>query len=201
MFRLLNSVPRDVAVACSGGMDSMVALDFLIRGKKNITVLHFDHGTDHAKEAAAFVRHYCRENKLPLHFGQLTGKCPGTQSAEEFWRDERYAFFKGCALQVPLVSAHHLTDVIEWWLFTSLHGAPKIIPYERLDCNMIRPFLLVTKKEIQRWALKNKVPHVEDPSNENPQHMRNFIRHSLLPQAFHVNPGLEKTMRKLVLAR
>ena len=51
MINILGSIPKKVTVACSGGPDSMAVLDFLVKGKKDITVAHFNHGTDHGNEA------------------------------------------------------------------------------------------------------------------------------------------------------
>ena len=71
MIRLLKQLPRHVNVACSGGIDSMVALDFLCKGKRDVTVVHFDHGTLHSEHARKFVEDYCRLHDLKLIIGDL----------------------------------------------------------------------------------------------------------------------------------
>ncbi len=45
MIRLITPIPQRVCVAVSGGSDSMAALDFVVRGGREVRVLHFDHGT------------------------------------------------------------------------------------------------------------------------------------------------------------
>ena len=51
MIRILGNIPNQVTVACSGGPDSMAIIDFLRKGRKGVTVAHFDHGTDHGISA------------------------------------------------------------------------------------------------------------------------------------------------------
>jgi tRNA(Ile)-lysidine synthase len=196
MIRILGKIPRDVTVACSGGLDSMVVLDFLRRGKKNVSVVHFNHGTVHAREAEQVVIDYCKMHEIPVVVGRLSKKRPPGTSAEEFWRDERYNFFK--TQQGPIVTAHHLGDTMEWWIFTSMHGESKLIPYFREDCYVIRPFLTTAKRCFYRWAVKNKVSYVDDPSNDDDHFMRNHIRHNMMKSALKVNPGFEKTMFKKI---
>ena len=196
MIRILGKIPRDVTVACSGGIESMVVLDYLRAGKKNVQVAHFNHGTVHAREAEEVVLSYCRKHNVPITIGRLSKERPPRLSIEEFWRNERYDFFR--SLKGPIITAHHLNDVIEWWIFTSLHGESKIIPYERPDCNVIRPFLMTNKSTLYRWANKNEVPYADDPSNDDDSFMRNHIRNNMIEMSLKVNPGLEKTMIKKI---
>ena len=118
-------------------------------------------------------------------------------SWEEFWRVERYKYFKKHSDR-PIVTAHHLNDVVEWWVFTALHGETKIIPYENPDYNIIRPFLLTPKIELIDWCDRKSVPYLVDPSNESRDHMRNVVRHDMMPSILKVNPGVEKVLRKKV---
>ena len=113
---------------------------------------------------------------------------------EEYWRNERYRIFS--ELNGPVITCHHLDDVIEWYLFSAIHGEAKIIPYER--GNVIRPFLLTPRKILRRWCERKNVPFVEDPGNRDERYMRSINRHEILPQALRVNPGLHKVVFKLV---
>jgi tRNA(Ile)-lysidine synthase len=194
VIKLLGKVPNSIYVACSGGVDSMAALSFLNNGKRNVKVAHFDHGTIHASDAQSFVEKYCDDQGLELELGTITRSRTKDESREEFWRNERYRFFK--TLESPVITAHHLNDVAEWWVFSSLHGESKLIPYS--NDTVLRPFLLTTKSELIRWAKHRAVPHVTDPSNKNLVYMRNRIRHKIIPQCLKVNPGLEKVLRKKI---
>ena len=194
MIKLLGKVPDTVYVACSGGSDSMAALAFLMNSRRKVKVAHFDHGTAHAEKAQNFVVDYCKKNNIEYVLGTVARKRKPTESREEFWRNERYDFFK--TLDAPVVTAHHLGDVAEWWVFSSLHGEAKLTPYK--NGSVIRPFLMATKQDLLQWCNRYKVPFVKDPSNKNLAYMRNLIRHRIMPQCLKVNPGLNKVLVKKI---
>ena len=194
MIRLVGSLPEKLYVAVSGGADSMAVLDFLTRTKRDIRVVHVNHGTEHAKEARDLVEKHCRDKGYNLKTFELERERDPGESMEEYWRNERYRIFS--SLNGPVITCHHLDDVIEWYLFSAIHGEAKIIPYER--GNVIRPFLLTPRKILRRWCERKNVPFVEDPGNKDERYMRSIIRHEILPQALRVNPGLHKVVFKLV---
>jgi tRNA(Ile)-lysidine synthetase-like protein len=194
VIRLNLPLPREVTVACSGGADSMAVVDFLRRGKRKVKLAYFDHGTDHGLEALAFLKTFSANQDLELVTGQLSRARKVKESPEEFWREERYRFLH--SLPGTVVTAHHLDDVVEQWIFSSLHGKPGLIPIR--NKSVLRPFLLTKKSELLDWCVRHRVPHVEDPSNASLAHTRNFIRHRLVPGAFIVNPGLHKVVAKMV---
>lgn len=192
MIELSLKVPRKITVACSGGVDSMVAIDFFLRGKKEVTVAHYNHSTNYADEAQYFVEKFCKERKLNLKVGKISRQKKPTESPEEFWRNNRLKWLH--SLKGPVVTGHHLNDVVEWWVFSSFHGIPKLIPVK--NKNIIRPFLLTPKKEILDWAIRKEVSYLDDPSNKNLRYSRNRIRHSLMPEILNINPGIHTMVKK-----
>jgi len=195
MIHLLGKIPDDVTVACSGGPDSMAVLHFLNNGKRCVRAAYFDHGTEHGEEAEMFVEQYCSNNSIPFICGRVTQMRDSKKSQEEFWRDARYEFF--AELVGPIIMAHHLDDVAEWWVFSSLHGKSKLIPYR--NNGVIRPFLLASKQELLDWVKRNDVPYMNDPSNKDEKYMRNLIRHRIMPHTLKVNPGLHTVLRKKLI--
>lgn len=174
----------------------MVVVDFLLRFPNNkFNLLYFNHGTTHGQEAEAFVKRYAESKSLELHIGNIVRPKRSEESQEEFWRKQRYEFFG--QFTNPIITCHHLNDCVETWIFTSLRGCPKLIPYQR--DNYIRPFLTVSKKRIQEWSKNNSVQFIQDPTNFESEHARNIIRNDLMPIAKLVNPGLEKTIKKMIL--
>jgi tRNA(Ile)-lysidine synthase len=113
---------------------------------------------------------------------------------EEFWRDERYNFLSQLG---TVITAHHLNDCVETYLWSSIHGNPKIIPSIRN--NVIRPFLATPKIELINWCIRKNINWCEDTSNDDVKYQRNFIRKVVVPQAYKVNPGLDKVVKKMVL--
>jgi len=199
VFKLQGHISRSIAIACSGGVDSMVIADFL-SNNHDVTLLYFNHGTTTGDAAQAFLEQHAHDNNLKLRIGEIDDpRAPKGKSTEEHWRKERYKWLDEQARQLgtEIVTGHHLDDCVETWIWSSLHGTGKIVPYRRKQ--VIRPFRLNTKEQFYKWAEKYSVDFIEDPSNTNTKYMRNYVRHELMPHALRVNPGLHKVVRKKVL--
>jgi len=194
MIRILGKIPNKVTLACSGGPDSMAVLDFLACGRKGVTVAYYNHETTHGHEAEDFLRTYCFEKNIPFVCDRISGKKPADSSWEEWWRDSRYVFFK--SFNGPVVTCHHLNDVAEWWMFTSLNGDPRLIPYR--NQNVIRPFLPTKKSCFVEWCERNDVPYLSDPGNKDLKFARSRIRNKMIPEALMINPGFLKVLSKRV---
>jgi len=189
-----GTLPRKVYVALSGGVDSMAVIDFLKR-KHEVHALYFDHGTEHGRQAKQFVERYCAVNSIPLTLGEVNGTVPPGPSREAWWREQRYAFFDKFA-GTTIVTAHHLDDCVETWVWSSMHGTGKWVPYRRNY--VVRPFRLTRKRDLELWANLNGVDWIQDDSNEDIHYTRNYIRHEMMHNVLRVNPGIHKTIRKKV---
>jgi tRNA(Ile)-lysidine synthase len=197
MLKIQGSIPKDVGVAVSGGVDSMVVLDFL-RRRHSVHVYHVNHGTSYGNKAMALVVDYCHQYNIPYTIEFLQKEKPKKKSWEEFWRDERYTFFKSQPHQI--VMAHHLDDCVENWAMTACHGdRPHPIAYRH--ANVIRPFRLNRKDQFTKWAEKYQVTYLDDPTNSDPDTRFNrvYVRLFLIPNMLHVNPGLHKVVKKKML--
>ena len=192
MIRLIGRIPDKVVVAFSGGVDSVAVTDFILNGRRDVELAFFHHGTTASDLGEAFSRRFATDRGLRLTVGRISRGKPPDSSPEEFWRDERYGFLSG--FDRPVVTGHHLDDAVETWVFSSLHGNPKVIPYAR--GNVIRPFLPTPKSELRDWATRRKLHWVEDPSNDDLRYMRNLVRQKIVPEALKVNPGLRTTIRR-----
>ena len=196
MIRILGEIPQKVAVAVSGGVDSMAVVDFL-RRSRDVEVLHYNHGTGpYADEATELVRDYCATYDLFCTIGWNHDEMPSGVSAEAWWREQRYKFFES-STTLPIVTAHHLGDAVENWIFTSLHGNPFLIPQARGQ--YLRPFLTTEKVDLVSWCKRKYVPHVSDPSNADTKYRRNYIRHVMMPHVENVNPGIKKVIKKKLM--
>lgn len=196
MIKLHFPLPKKLVVAFSGGVDSAAVADFL-RRKHDVTLAFFHHGTKTSELAYSFVQYFAGALQLPLVVGHLTKPYPDGVSSQEFWRDERYKFLESFA--DPVITAHHLDDCIETYIWSCLHGTPKVIPSERN--NILRPFLTTSKADFVDWCERNQAGWIEDQSNTDTKYIRNYIRHELMPHALHVNPGLPKLVKKLILEK
>ena len=193
MIKILNGVPKgDFGLACSGGVDSMAILDFLINGRYNPHVLYFNHNTEHGDEAEKFITDYCKEKGLKLTIGRTELK--PTSNKEKIWSDLRYEFFS--QFDFPIMTCHHLDDCVETYLFSCLRGFQSVIPYSK--GKVIRPFLLNEKSVFEKWCKQKGVPFIQDQSNDCLDYSRNRIRHNIVPEALKVNPGLKTVVKKMI---
>jgi tRNA(Ile)-lysidine synthase len=193
MIRILGKIPNTVTIACSGGIDSMAIANFLKEGKRKINLAFFNHDTIHSRDAQTFVEDYADVNNLNLHIGFIKGS-KGKRSMEEFWRDERYDFFNRIKSEF-LITCHHLDDVVETWVMSSMHGTSKLIPYQRSN-NVFRPFLMTSKKTLLEYANKRNLKWVEDPTNSGSKYTRNYVRNIMMPHILRINPGIKTMIRK-----
>ncbi len=193
MIKLLGELPENPIIALSGGVDSMAVADFISRSR-NIRCAFFHHGTEASQQGFELVAKYCAGRKWPIALGRISSPKGKVESPEEFWRNQRYNWLD--SLGAGVITAHHLDDCVETYLWSMMHGTAKVIPYRRNK--VIRPFLLTPKSELVSWAERNQVPWVEDISNKDTKYMRNYVRHELMPHALHVNPGLAKVVARKV---
>ena len=59
---------------------------------------------------------------------------------------------------------------------------------------MIRPFLDVSRYEIEHYCQENHLSYREDESNQSLQYKRNCVRHTLLPKCREYNPNIVDTL-------
>ena len=197
MIKLVGKLPWQFTLAVSGGGDSMAALDFFHRGKKDFNVLHVNHATPHSGDAETFVRSECDKRGVNMRVEKIIRPRDLEESWEEYWRNERYRIFREAG--GPVITCHNLDDAVEWWVYTAMHGQPRLIP--RTNTNVMRPFLLTTKRALQKWCHDHEVDFCEDPSNWDERYMRSIVRHKIVPLGKKVNPGLEKVVKKMLLKK
>ena len=193
MIKVLGKIPKgEFGIACSGGVDSMAILDFILKGGHKPYVLYFNHNTEHGQVAEDFVTKYCQDKDLKLFTGgtELSPK----SNKEKIWSDLRYEFFS--KFDFPIITCHHLDDCVETYLFSCLRGFQSVIPYSK--GNIIRPFLLTEKSVFYKWCQDKNVPFIEDESNSCVDYSRNRIRHNIVPEALLVNPGLKTVVKKMI---
>lgn len=188
-----------ILVAVSGGIDSMVALDFFLRkfGREKVMALHLNHDmSESANDEYNFVSNYCNTNDIALTLSYQPHDYEGG-SLENYWRLGRKNFFRRFKNNV-LITGHHLDDAVEWYLFTSFRGDAKVMPYKTE--NTIKPFILNKKQDFYEYANKFNVPYIEDETNFDPEFgARNAIRNNILPEVLKVNPGIHKVVKKKIL--
>lgn len=200
-MELLNwqQVPDKVGLAFSGGSDSMFALDMLLATGKEITLYHFYHGTGlFADQSLDFVSDTAKKYNIKLIVGtRKETDVKGKRSPEEFFRDIRYSFLNSYAQEI--ITAHNLDDCVESYVMGCLHGTPRIMPFR--NKNIIRPFLLVKKVEINERLKDRNLIYMTDPTNTDFKYRRNIVRHKMMSDILAISPGIHTVVKKKVLKR
>ncbi|HUQ98410.1 MAG TPA: tRNA lysidine(34) synthetase TilS [Gemmatimonadaceae bacterium] len=188
-------------LAVSGGLDSMVLLTAAARlparARRKVIVATFDHGTGRAagRAAALVARHAHR-----LGFLCVSGRASTVGTREEEWRRARWTFLDQVAAKrgASVVTAHTLDDQIETVFMRILREAgPRGLAGLYADSEVVRPFLDVTRSTLAQYARQHNVPFIEDPSNTDRRHLRNRVRHDILPSIVKTNPGFPDELLKL----
>lgn len=184
-----------VAVACSGGQDSMCLLDILfnLQEKLNFTLvaINIDHNLrENSKNDSLFVKKYCESKNIKLYAYSLDieSLCKSNKlGVEQGAREGRYKVFKklldkGVVDKIAL--GHHQSDQAETILLNIFRGAgiSGACGMELIrDGQYIRPLLYTPKTEIKAYIEQNEIPFVEDESNMLNDFSRNYIRNMILP--------------------
>ena len=197
MFHLACPIPHDIVIACSGGPDSMALLSFCRSGKKNVTVIHVDHGTEHAKDARKLVSDYCNSNNISLNIYEVP---ESTSHTENNWREFRLSVYAGYTKAGKWVAtAHHLDDAVEWYMLTALHGETKFMQPCNSQYKLMKPFLLVEKEKLIQWCISKNVPYVTDPTNIGEDNSRAILRESVMPNLLKIHPGMKISIKNKML--
>lgn len=186
-------LPKDkkVYIGVSGGPDSMALLNFLhLHGKRECVVLHFNHRTEFGEMAAVFVEDYCNKNNIEFKSAAFDSRI---KPSEVTWRDARYDFFeKSTQPGDSIFLGHNLDDSRENYLMTFFSSRvpsvilPKVQKQKRF---FVRPLSFIKREEIYSYLLKNKIPWLEDPSNETNTCTRTKMRNTILPLVDQLIPG------------
>ena len=183
----LERLPRRILAAVSGGRDSVALLDALVASGREPVVVHFDHRwRAESGDDARFVRALAKQHGLPFVLGKTPAAAPRNESTA---RRLRGAFFARTAKKLgihDLVLAHHADDQVETFLLqllrgtgTGWHGMEDESVHGKLTVH--RPWLAFWREEIAAYAARRKLAWREDATNLDPKHLRNRVRHRLVP--------------------
>ena len=101
--------------------------------------------------------------------------------------------------------AHHLNDQLETMIFRLARGSTvEALSGMRIErvldrgVNLIRPLLRSTRIDCERMCRKMKIEWINDPSNENTDRTRAFIRHEIVPLFRKLNPRIEMSVDRVI---
>lgn len=212
LSKQLFALGDNIVIACSGGPDSLLLLEFFlsIKDKWNLKIraAHFEHGIrgDASKADADFVEKYCLLRDIPFSVDSADVPAYAKEnkmSVEAAARKLRYEFLYNISQNMGgalIATAHHADDQAETVLMrilrgTGIAGLQAIKPKNGL---LIRPFLTVTKAEILSKCDLLQLSPRHDATNDDTIYLRNRLRLKLLPElAKEYNPGIVKALCNL----
>jgi len=206
-----------VGIAVSGGADSVASLRLLLELRKEIGVVlsavHFNHKLRGAAsdEDERFVAQLAQEHKLELHCesGKVAAYAAEKHlSLETAARQMRYQYFRRLLLESMvnrIATGHTLDDQAETVLLKIVRGAgtrglagiyPQLsVPGSQFSASIVRPLLGIRRKDLEAYLLGLGQSWREDKSNRDLRHMRNRVRHGILPRLeHHLNPGVREAL-------
>ena len=194
-------------MAVSGGVDSVVLLhSFLDLSKEydlKLHVAHLDHGLrNSSKRDANFVEELSSRLGVQYTVKRIDVVRRKGESLEEAARRVRYGFLRGLRETLNfdvIATAHHKSDLSETILYRMVRGTGVrgLIGMRPRSGDIIRPLMIFTREEIERYASDNKLRYVVDETNFDLKYARNFIRHEVIPLLKNLNPSIEDSLFRL----
>lgn len=179
MFELLarcSFPPEGSVVSCavSGGADSSALLVLAAAAGCVVTAIHVDHGlrAGSADEAGLVAATAAR---FGAAFVSRTVEVDASANVEARARRARYA-----ALPAGVLTGHTADDQAETILINLLRGA-STRGLAGMRPGPTRPLLELRRADTEALCAALGVEVVNDPSNRDPRHLRNRVRHELLP--------------------
>lgn len=184
-----------VLIGVSGGIDSISLLNVLLDIKKcicfKILVIHVNHQLrgEESDMDEIFVKNFCKRHELECIVKrenvQKISKAL-KMTIEEAARKLRYdVFFKEAQrfLKFKIALAHNSSDQVETILMNILRGTGMegLTGMDFKREQVIRPFLDISRREIEQYVKINNLDFRFDSSNNSLVHTRNCVRLELIP--------------------
>jgi len=210
-------------IAVSGGADSIALLRLLLELRKEIgavpSIVHFNHqlrGAD-SDDDERFVADLAQRHKLELHRGSGAVAAYAAEkrlSLETAAREMRYQYFRQLLREGRvnrIATGHTLDDQAETVLLKIIRGAggrglagiypelsvsscqPSAVSSQQIS--IIRPLLGTRRADLEAYLLSLGQSWREDKSNRDLRHMRNRVRHGILPRLErNFNPAVREAL-------
>ena len=152
-----------LVLALSGGIDSIVLADLLLKSKEEFVVAHctFHLRGEESDGDEQFVREYAENNDIQYfvkHFDTEQYAAEQSVSIEMAARDLRYAWFEELRQQLgydKIAVAHHADDQAETFFMNLLRGAGLrgLKGMQPMNGVIIRPMLWASREQIHQYAV------------------------------------------------
>ena len=192
---------KRLVVGLSGGVDSVVLLDFVSQIKEvPVSAIHVNH---HLHPRSDEYEEFCialgEKYQIEVHCQSVAVSAHGSLEARA--REARYDAFEQHLVEGDLLLlAHHADDQVETILFRLFRGGRvhglEGMPVARAigKAALHRPLLGIPRADIEKYARERKLSWREDPTNAEVDADRNYIRHNIMPLIDSRFPGAKKAL-------
>lgn len=204
---------QQLLLALSGGLDSTVLLDILtvLRDARKTSIYtkslvlratHVHHGlSPHADHWVEHCAQQCQLYNVPFDVLRIClNKKKTNIGIEAAARKARYLALRNHLLpNEVLLTAHHLDDQIETLLLSLKRGSgPAGLAAMAMDTpyyshRLLRPLLSCNRIQLEAYAYERQLNWIEDNSNTDICHDRNFLRSHIIPILRQRWPWFNKT--------
>lgn len=194
-----------LVLGVSGGPDSMAMLNSLL--EYNIVVAHVNHGLrENAVIDEKYVEDFCSQKGIEYHVLHANIKEKAKEygrGLEDTGRIVRYSFFDEVADKVganKIVIAHNMNDRVETIIMNLIRGTGTqgLKGIELKNGKYIRPLLLCSREEIEKYCEECQLNPRHDETNDENDYTRNKIRNIVIPYIKkEFNPNIEKSIIRL----
>lgn len=184
-------------IAVSGGIDSVVLLNLIVKSGFTCGIAHcnFSLRDEESEGDEQFVKSLASKYHLPLFSVKFDtkkyAKLHGI-SIQMAARELRYNWFEKTITENGfsyILTGHNLNDNIETFFINIIRGTgiAGITGMDTKSGNIIRPLLFATREQIHSYCIKEKIDYREDSSNAENKYIRNKIRNQIIPLIKEIN--------------
>lgn len=189
-----------ILLAVSGGMDSVVLAHLCSAAKLNFSIAHcnFNLRGDESDGDEDFVLGLADALGVEVFTETFDTEAYAEDakiSIQMAARDLRYNWFRelSAALKFDhILTAHQANDNLETFLINLIRGTglEGLTGINSESDKIVRPLSGFTRKEIELYAIKEKIQWREDSSNASSKYLRNKIRLEIIPVMEEINPQI-----------
>ena len=208
---------KKTLLAVSGGIDSMCMAEIFVRRYpcECLAVAHcnFRLRGEESDGDEELVRLWAEEHGIRFHVRTFDTREYASDhgiSIEMAARELRYRWFSElCAAEGydEVAVAHNANDNAETLMLNLLRGSGikgltgmspvSDIPYsEGASAKLVRPLLDMTRKQIEGFALANRIRYRNDSTNFSSEYKRNMLRNEAFPIFERINPSFIRTLNR-----
>lgn len=207
-FSTLEFNEDTYCISLSGGVDSMVLLNILLKRGKNIIAVHLNYNNrEESALEAEFLELYCkaRNVKFICHSFNFQRGSIKRSDYESITKQIKFKLYKSILAEYNLSSillAHHKDDIIEN-IFTNFCRGDNFLNLSVIkqsntimDVNIVRPFINYYKEDIYDYAHFYEVPYFLDTTPD--WSVRGKFRRNLLPMLCNTFNGTNSLKNNLL---